>query len=42
VTGVQQVPAALAVLQRFTGRRELLPEAINAIAGIVSDRTVTW
>jgi hypothetical protein len=30
------------VLQRFTGRRELLPETINAIAGIVSDRTITW
>jgi hypothetical protein len=30
------------VLQRFTGRRELLPETINAIAGIVSDRAITW
>ncbi|WP_280526228.1 transposase [Couchioplanes caeruleus] len=27
------------VLQRFTGRRELLPETINAVAGIVSDRS---
>lgn len=30
------------VLQRFTGRRELLPDTINAIAGLVSDRTITW
>jgi hypothetical protein len=30
------------LLQRFTGRRELLPETFNAIAGLVSDRTVTW
>ena len=32
------------VLQRFTGRRELLPETINAIAGIVSDKSagLTW
>jgi hypothetical protein len=30
------------VLQRFTGRRELLPDTINAIAGIVSDRAITW
>ncbi|WP_412737889.1 transposase family protein [Krasilnikovia sp. MM14-A1259] len=32
------------VLQRFTGRRELLPETINAIAGLVSDRSagLTW
>ena len=31
-------------LQRFTGRRELLPETISAIAGIVSDRSagLTW
>jgi len=31
-------------LQRFTGRRELLPEIINAIAGLVSDRSagLTW
>jgi hypothetical protein len=26
------------VLQRFTGRRDLLPETINAIAGLVSDK----
>jgi hypothetical protein len=30
------------VLQRYTGRRELLPETITAIAGLVSDRTITW
>jgi DDE superfamily endonuclease/Helix-turn-helix of DDE superfamily endonuclease len=30
------------VLQRFTGRRELLPETIRAIAGLVSDRAITW
>jgi hypothetical protein len=30
------------VLQRFTGRRQLLPETIRAIAGLVSDRTTTW
>ena len=30
------------VLQRFTGRRDLLPETINAIGGLVSDRTITW
>ena len=30
------------VLQRFTGRRELLAETITAIAGLVSDRTITW
>lgn len=31
-------------LQRFTGRRELLPETINAIAGLVSDKSagLTW
>jgi hypothetical protein len=29
-------------LQRFTGRRELLPETINAVAGLVSDRAITW
>ena len=28
------------VLQRFTGRRELLAETITAIAGLVSDRTM--
>jgi len=27
------------VLQRFTGRRELLPETINAVAGLVSDKS---
>jgi hypothetical protein len=30
------------VLQRFTGRRELLPDTINAVAGIVSARAITW
>jgi hypothetical protein len=32
------------VLQRFTGRHELLPETINAVAGLVSDKTagLTW
>jgi hypothetical protein len=32
------------VLQRFTGRRELLPETINAIASLVSDKSagLTW
>lgn len=30
------------LLQRFTGRRELLPETIAAIAGLVSDRAITW
>jgi hypothetical protein len=32
------------VLQRFTGRRELLPDTINAVASIVSDRAagLTW
>lgn len=32
------------VLQRFTGRRELLPETITAIAGLVSDKSagLTW
>jgi hypothetical protein len=30
------------ILQRFTGRRELLPDTINAVAGIVSDRAITW
>ncbi|MFC6018014.1 transposase family protein [Plantactinospora solaniradicis] len=29
-------------LQRFTGRRELLPETLNAVAGLVSDRMITW
>ncbi|MEV4416671.1 hypothetical protein [Catellatospora sp. NPDC049609] len=29
-------------LQRFTGRRELLPETVNAVAALVSDRTITW
>jgi hypothetical protein len=30
--------------QRFTGRRELLPETINATAGLVSDKSagLTW
>jgi hypothetical protein len=32
------------VLQRFTGRRDLLPEIIDAIAGLVSDKSagLTW
>jgi hypothetical protein len=30
------------VLQRFTGRRELFGETITAIAGLVSDRQITW
>jgi len=32
------------VLQRFTGRRDLLPEIINAVAGLVSDKSagLTW
>jgi hypothetical protein len=36
--------AARHVLQRFTGRRELLPETINAIAGLVSGKSagLTW
>ena len=29
-------------LQRFTGRREVLPETIAAVAGLVSDRMITW
>jgi hypothetical protein len=29
-------------LQRFTGRRELLPETIDTVAGLVSDRMITW
>ena len=29
-------------LQRFTGRRELLPETVDAVAGLVSDRMITW
>jgi hypothetical protein len=29
-------------LQRFTGRRELLPETFAAIASLVSDRLITW
>jgi hypothetical protein len=28
-------------LQRYTGRRDLLPETIDAIAGIISDRIHT-
>ena len=30
------------VLQRFTGRRDILAETIAAIAGLVSDLTITW
>jgi hypothetical protein len=32
------------VLQRFTGRRDLLSENINAVAGLVSDKSagLTW
>ncbi|MEV4418331.1 hypothetical protein [Catellatospora sp. NPDC049609] len=30
------------VLQRFTGRRELLPQTVDAVAALVSDRTITW
>jgi hypothetical protein len=30
------------LLQRFTGRRELAADTITAIAGLVSDRTITW
>lgn len=32
------------VLQRFTGRGDLLPETINAVAGLVSDKSagLTW
>ncbi len=29
-------------LQRFTGRREVLPETIAAVAALVSDRIITW
>jgi hypothetical protein len=29
-------------LQRYTGRRELLPETFTAIASLVSDRLITW
>ncbi|MGX7673771.1 transposase family protein [Plantactinospora sp. DSM 117369] len=29
-------------LQRFTGRGELLPETMDAVAGLVSDRLITW
>lgn len=29
-------------LQRFTGRRDVLPETIAAVAGVVSDRMITW
>jgi len=29
------------VLQRFTGR-DLLPETVSAIAGLVADRTIIW
>jgi hypothetical protein len=29
-------------LQRFTGHREPLPETIDAVAGLVSDRMTTW
>jgi hypothetical protein len=29
-------------LQRFTGRREVLPETIAAVAGLVSNRMITW
>ena len=29
-------------LQRFTGRRELLPDTVAAVAGLVSDRMITW
>jgi hypothetical protein len=29
-------------LQRITGRREVLPETVAAVAGLVSDRMITW
>ena len=29
-------------LQRCTGRREVLPETIAAVATLVSDRMITW
>jgi hypothetical protein len=29
-------------LQRYTGRRELLPQTFAAIASLVSDRLITW
>ena len=29
-------------LQRFTGRREVLPETIAAVPAFVSDRMITW
>jgi hypothetical protein len=29
-------------LQRFTGRHEVLPETVTAVAGLVSDRMITW
>ncbi len=29
-------------LQRFTGRRELLPETIDAVARLASDRMIIW
>jgi hypothetical protein len=28
-------------LQRFTGRRDVLPEVIRAVAGLASDRAAT-
>ncbi|MEV4414506.1 hypothetical protein [Catellatospora sp. NPDC049609] len=32
----------VAVLQRISGRRELLPQSVDAVAALVSDRTITW
>ena len=29
-------------LQRYPARRQLLPESINATAGLVSNRVLTW
>ena len=45
----QRIPAEHAIaaikwwrtLQRFTGRRDVLPETIRAVAGLASDRAAT-
>jgi hypothetical protein len=46
----QRIPAEHAIalikwwrpLQRFTGRRETLPDIIRAVTGLASDRAATW
>jgi hypothetical protein len=46
----QRIPAEHAIalikwwrpLQRYTGRRDVLPDIIRAVTGLAADRAATW